>query len=132
MCKRLRSDSKSEVSIKNKQEGKRPQQGSNVADREPLEVIGMTDNRPFVPSIIHNKNKEPTIICYTDSQIKELKSFRSTVKGLGQLLGTNSGCSYVTTIVYKNHKLVRKNSPTEEHPIFLDPVMLHKDATFKT
>ena len=118
---------------KKKQEGKRPQQGSNVAD-ELLEVIGMTDNHPFVQSIIHNKNKVPTIICYTDSQIKDLKSFLSTAKGqpLGIDRTFNLGCLYVTTIVYKNHKLVRKNSPTEEHPIFLGPVMLHKDATFKT
>ena len=34
--------------------------------------------------------------------------------------------------MYKNHKVVRKNSNAEESPIFLGPVMLHKDATFKT
>ena len=99
-----------------------------------LEVIGMTDKHPFVLSIIHNKNTVPTIICYTESQIKDMKSFLSTAKGqpLGIDRTFNLGCLYVTTIVYKNHKLVRKNSPTEESPIFLGPVMLHNDATFKT
>ena len=101
---------------------------------ELLEVIGMTDKHPFVQSIIHNKNTVPTIICYTELQIKDMKSFLSTAKGqpLGIDRTFNLGCLYVTTIVYKNHKLVRKNSPTEESPIFLGPMMLHKDVTFKT
>ena len=117
---------------KKEHEGKRSQH-ANVAD-ELLEVIGMIDKHPFVQTILHNKNKVPTIICYTESQIKDLKSFLSTAKGqpLGIDRTFNLGCLYVTTIVYKNQKVVRKNSNAEESPIFLGPVMLHKDATFKT
>ena len=80
---------------KKEHEGKRSQR-ANVAD-ELLEVIGMIDKHPFVQTILHNKNKVPTIICYTESQIKDLKSFLSTAKG--QPLGIdrifNLGCLYV-------------------------------------
>ena len=50
----------------------------------------------------------------------------------------NLGSYYVATLVYKNHRVVRKES-TKKHdnqdlpaqPFFLGPVLLHKDATYK-
>jgi hypothetical protein len=38
----------------------------------------------------------------------------------------NLGCFFVTSIVYKNTRVVRRE--TNDHPIFLGPILLHKDA----
>ena len=40
----------------------------------------------------------------------------------------NLGSFFATTFVYKKQKVVRKE--TQEHPIFLGPVMLHKEADY--
>lgn len=104
---------------------------ANIAD-EILDVIAMVDDHPFVQSVFLNKNKVPNIICYTTDQIKNLQSFLSYLSGqpIGIDRTFNLGSIYVTTIVYKNHKVVRKNTATS--PIFLGPIMLHKDATYET
>ena len=55
----------------------------------------------------------------------------------------NLGNYYVTFLVYKNQRVVRKESKKDsqkqshstdllDHPIFLGPVLLQKDATYKT
>jgi hypothetical protein len=38
----------------------------------------------------------------------------------------NLGCFFVTSIVYKNTRVVCRE--TNDHPIFLGPILLHKDA----
>ena len=107
----------------------------NVAD-EILEVLGMVNEHPFVQTIIHNKDQVPNIICYTKEQILDLKHFVKNAPN--QQIGIdrtfNLGSYYVTTLVYKNQRVVRKQSEgkQDEHPIFLGPIMLHKDATYKT
>lgn len=108
----------------------------NVAD-EILEVLGMVNEHPFVQTIVHNKDQVPNVICYTTEQILDLKYFVKNEKK--QQIGIdrtfNLGNYYVTTLVYKNQRVVRKNAKAEgheEHPIFLGPVMFHKDATYKT
>ena len=40
----------------------------------------------------------------------------------------NLGNFYVTSFVYKNERVIRKDS--SDHPVFLGPVFLHKEATF--
>ena len=79
----------------------------------------------------------PNIILYTNEQILDLKHFVKNAKN--QQIGIdrtfNLGNYYVTTLVYKNQRIIRKQSKSGnniEHPIFMGPVMLHKDATFKT
>ena len=107
----------------------------NVAD-EILDVLGMVNDHPFVQTIIHYKDQVPGIILYTNEQILDLKHFVKYAKN--QQIGIdrtfNLGTYYVTTLVYKNQRIIRKPSKNniEEHPIFMGPVMLHKDATFKT
>ena len=114
----------------------------NIAD-EILEVLGMVNDHPFVQSIIHNKDQVPNVICYTNEQIIDLKHFvrNSNNQAIGIDRTFNLGNYYVTTLVYKNQRVVRKESTkTNKHdnqdlpaqPIFLGLVLLHKDATYKT
>ena len=104
---------------------------NNVAD-EILDVLGMLNEHPYVQTVIHNKLQVPSIICYTKEQIKDLKHFLTNTKnqpiGIDRTFGL--GNFYVTLLVYKNQRVVRKN--TNDHPIFLGPLLLHKDASYKT
>ena len=103
----------------------------NIAD-EILDVISMVNIHPYVQTIIHNKDQVPSVICYTEEQIKDLKHFLKHTKNnpIGIDRTFNLGSFYVTILVYKNQRIFRKNS--SDHPIFLGPVLLHKDATYKT
>ena len=103
----------------------------NIAD-EILDVISMVNVHPYVQTVIHNKDQVPSVICYTDDQVKDLKHFlkNTTAQPIGIDRTFNLGNFYVTILVYKNQRILRKSS--SEHPIFLGPVLLHKDATYKT
>ena len=83
----------------------------NVAD-EILDVLGMVNDHPFVQTIIHNKDQVPNIILYTNEQILDLKHFVKYAKN--QQIGIdrtfNLGTYYVTTLVYKNQRIIRKPS----------------------
>ena len=108
----------------------------NIAD-EILEVLGMVNEHPFVQTVIHNKDQVPNVICYTTEQMLDLKHFvrNANNQAIGIDRTFNLGTYYVTTLVYKNQRVIRKENAKEtlpEHPIFLGPVMLHKDATYKT
>ena len=107
----------------------------NIAD-EILEVLGMVNDHPFVQTIIRNKDQVPNIICYTTEQILDLNYYikNSSNQQIGIDRTFNLGNYFVTTLVFKNQSVIRKQSriDPDEHPIFLGPIMLHKDATFKT
>jgi hypothetical protein len=49
-------------------------QRDNIAD-EILEVLSMINDHPYVQTFIHHKDKVPSIICYTNEQMKDLKHF---------------------------------------------------------
>ena len=101
----------------------------NVAD-EILEVLGMVNEHPFVQTIIHNKDQVPNIICYTNKQILDLKHFVKNAPHEQIKIDRtfNLGNYYVTTIVYKNQRVVRKQQKGEnaEHPIFWDQLCYTK------
>ena len=42
----------------------------------------------------------------------------------------NLGTFFVATLVYKNQRVTRKE--TKDHPIFAEPMLLHKDASYQT
>ena len=89
----------------------------NIAD-EILEVLAMVNDHPFVQSIIHNKDQVPNVICYTNEQIIDLKHFvrNSNNQAIGIDRTFNLGNYYVTTLVYKNQRVVRKESTkTNKH-----------------
>ena len=104
---------------------------SNVAD-EILEVIAMLQDHPFVQTIIHHKDEVPSVICYTIEQLEDLKYFLKHNKDqpIGIDRTFNLGQFYVTTLVYKNTRLLKKD--TQANPIFIGPILLHKEATYKT
>ena len=83
----------------------------NIAN-ETLEVLGMVNDHPFVQFIIHNKDQVPNVICHTNEQIIDLKHFVRISKhqAIGIDRTFNLGNYYVTTLVYKNQRVVRKES----------------------
>ena len=109
---------------------------SNIAD-EILDVIGMINEHPYVQTIVHNKDQVPSVICYTADQMTDLRHFLKNDKSepLGIDRTFNLGSFYVTTIVYKNQRVVRKEAEqkpnNDVHPIFMGPVLLHKEANYK-
>lgn len=103
----------------------------NAAD-EILHVIRELDGHPFVYEIIHSRDSEnPLIFCCSDEQLADLRSF---LKSNGGVVGIDRtfllGRCYVTLLVYKSQKVVRKE--TGEPPIMLGPLMLHWDGKTKT
>ena len=84
----------------------------------------------------HTKDQVPNIICYTTQQILDLKHLvkNATNQPIGIDRTFNLYNYFVMPLVYQNLRVIRKHSKVnpKEHPIFLGPIMLHKDATFKT
>ena len=85
----------------------------------------MMNNDEFVAEIIHTRAQgPPVIICYTDEQIMDLRSFLTTKSGVeGIDRAFHMGKCFVTTLVYKSHKVVRKS--TREPSIWVGPIFLH-------
>jgi transposase-like protein len=78
--------------------------------------------------MIHSRgNPLPSVICYTKEQLSDLKSFLSTPDGVIGVDRTFSlGKCFVTTTVFKSHKVLRKG--TGEPPILIGPLLLHWDG----
>ena len=105
-------------------------QNNNVAD-EILEVIAMLNDHPFVQEIIHSKEMVPSIICYTEEQMLDLKHFVQNKSGrLGIDRTFNLGVYFVTTFVYKSKRVIVRE--TKNNPLILGPIFLHKDASYRT
>ncbi|KAG0724914.1 hypothetical protein GWK47_039633 [Chionoecetes opilio] len=104
---------------------------SNIAD-EILEVFSMLNSHPYVQEVASPKGKAPCVILYTNEQLEDTRSFLSAksdhVLGIDRTF--NTGACFVTTLVYKNLRVLR--STTREHPIVLGPIFLHWDATYDT
>ncbi|KAK3101746.1 hypothetical protein FSP39_006084 [Pinctada imbricata] len=87
-------------------------------------------NNPYVQKVEQSKNHVPTVFLYHDNQIQDMVHFLKTAEeprvGIDRTF--NLGPFFATTFVYKNQRVVRKE--TQEHPIFLGPVMLHKEASY--
>ena len=107
----------------------------NLAD-DILCVINGVQDHEFIQSVTLAKGKSPVIIAYLPEQLDDMKRFRrkDTPSSLRSVLGIdrtfNLGPCFVTTLVYKNMALVRKES--NDHPVFLGPVLLHFDAKTDT
>ena len=107
----------------------------NLAD-DLLSVINGVQDHEFIQSVTLCKGKSPVIIGYLADQLNDMKRFcrNVTPSSLRSVIGIdrtfNLGPCFVTTLVYKNTALVRKES--NDHPVFLGPVMLHFDAKTDT
>lgn len=83
--------------------------------------------------IEHSKGEISCIILYSDLQMLDFQKYVESVPnprvGIAIDRTFNLGCCYVTSIVYKNHCVTKMDS--NDHPIFLSPVCLHKEANFQ-
>jgi hypothetical protein len=68
---------------------------------------------------------------YGEEQMVDFQHFLKTVESprVGIDRTFNLGSFYVTAFVYKNHHVVKTDS--NDHPVFLGPVLLHKEAFFE-
>ena len=119
------------VKAKTANEGNKGHKSQNIADEIMNVIHQLNDNHPFVAEMIHSRESNlPIIICYTDEQLEDFKSFLSTKSGVVGVDRTFSlGKCFVTTTVYKSRKINRKG--TGEPPILLGPLMLHWDGRQK-
>ena len=105
------------------------QHGNNIAD-DLLRVMDMLTSNAYVQKVEQSKNRVPTVFLYHDNQILDMVHFLKNAQeprvGIDRTF--NLGPFFATTFVYKHQKVVRKE--TQEHPIFLGPVMLHKEADY--
>ena len=109
---------------KKKDQGSNEGYHRNVADNV-IRVENMVHTHPFVQSVIHTKDKVPSVICYTPEQLLDIQRF--CIKG-NCVLGFDKtfnlgGDVHVTPSVFKNMSVNR--GKTGEPPIFLGPVLLH-------
>ena len=104
--------------------------GNNIVD-EVLQVLSMLNDNNFVQKVKHVKGHIPSIILYSEEQIIDFQKFidHSDSSRVAIDRTFNLGCFYVTSFVYKSHRVVRKD--TLDHPIFVGPVFLHKEANFE-
>ena len=104
---------------------------NNSAD-EVLECISLVDSNDFVQQCCKTKCRMPNFICYTEDQRNDLLFFLSQKSeypiGAGRTF--NLGRFFVTALVYKNLRIDRADN-AEEHPLFIGPVFIHRDATFE-
>ncbi|XP_046346407.1 uncharacterized protein LOC124126896 [Haliotis rufescens] len=105
----------------------------NTAD-DLISIINSIHTNEFIQEIIQCKGKPPSVILYTQVQIKELKQFctsaseKPVVVGVGRTF--NLGACFVTLLVFQHPNLHRKG--TETHPIMLGPLYLHWDGSYLT
>ena len=92
----------------------------------------LCDDHPMVLEVIKLKKELPHFVLCTESQLEDLKYFMANQGNhpLGIDRTFNLGSFFVTALVYKNLRVVRKDSP-KENPLFLGPIFLHKKATFE-
>ena len=104
---------------------------TNLAD-EIIECISMVDEHPFVQQVSKGKGKMPNFVLYPQEQKQDLAYFLSQESNyiIGVDRTFNLGTYYVTVLVYKNLRVVRAEH-RKEHPIFLGPVFIHRDADFE-
>jgi len=103
-----------------------------------LYAIGELQNveQNFVQFVGFSRKSKPFVIAYMPDQMKDMKRFCATATPLHlrTVLGVdrtfNLGPCYVTCIVYKNMSVTRVS--TQDHPVFLGPVLLHFDGLTET
>ena len=105
--------------------------GHNVADQILVVENMVSQNHPFVRTIIRDKNKTPCIILYTDEQIEDLKNICCNGDAVLGVDKTFNLCKmHVTITCYKQTSVIRHD--TNEHPIFLGPIFIHDNSDFES
>ena len=115
---------------KNKGDQDKKKGNGNIAD-ELLECLSMVDSCEFVQNFSKSKNKLPNIVCYTQNQEEDLTFFLSQKSGnaIGVDRTLNLAHFYVTALVYKNLRVIRKEFA--EHPLCVGPIFIHREVTYE-
>ena len=110
---------------------------ANLADEVQTLLSRLSDDtEDFIRSVYVQLKRTPVVVLYTDEQIADLRLLctQDCPSALRSVLSVdrtfNLSSLYVTVMVYRNRKLVRKC--TQEPPIFIGPIMLHGDGRFAT
>jgi hypothetical protein len=91
----------------------------------------VTDNHEFVRSIIRTSNRTPTIICYTDEQIMDLKNICASGQAILGVDKTYNLCDmHVTVTCYKQISVCKVTS--KDPPIFIGPMFIHDNSDVET
>lgn len=103
----------------------------NVAD-EVIQVFSMVNQDGFVKEVFHTEStqKPPSEMCYTTEQFNDMVQFVKAGGIIGIDRTFNLGPVFVTNFVYKNSKVVRKE--TGDRPIFIGPMFLHLESSHLT
>lgn len=106
----------SDLKCRNRAKKKDKPTATIIAD-EMLHVLEMVKDHPFVQKV--------------EEQMVDFQHFLKTVESprVGIDRTFNLGSFYVAAFVYKNHRVVKTDS--NDHPVFLGPVLLHKEASFE-
>jgi hypothetical protein len=95
-------------------------------------VLSSMHDHPFIQEVVQQKGKPPMIVLYTEDQIRDIISVCDTGDKYQTVIGIdrtfNLGACYVTTLAYKNTKVLRKTSG--EAPVLAGPMFLHWDGEF--
>jgi len=94
-----------------------------------LHIESLVGRSDFVRAVMHLGGRVPSIVLYTDQQIKDIRQFciehdNPVVLGVDK---TYNLCDmFVTVTVYKSLRVIAER--TGANPIFIGPVMLHSQS----
>ena len=103
----------------------------NVADQI-LQLENMvSQNNPYVRTIIRTNAKAPCIILYTDEQLADLQNICCTGHSILGVDKTYNLCDmHITVTCYKQLSVTRQQ--TDVHPIFIGPIYIHDNSDFES
>ena len=114
-----------------------PKSSCNLADEMQSLMSRLSDpSEDFVRSVCMQLQQPPAVVLFTQEQIDDLRSLcaQDCTSSLRSVLSVdrtfNLSSLYVTLMVFKNKKVVRRS--TQEPPIFVGPIMLHGDGKLPT
>ena len=104
---------------------------NNFADQiRHLENL-VSENSPYVRSVLHTSGRTPSVVLFHDEQIEDLKNVcRSGEAVLGIDKTFNLCKMHVTVTCFKQTSVNRVG--TENHPIFLGPMFIHDNSDFES
>jgi len=89
------------------------------------------DRHPFVRQVLHDHGKSPSIVMYTDEQMKDLKKLCCSGRTVLGFDKTFNLCDmHVTTSCFK--QLTVEKSDTGKPPLFIGPIFIHDISDFET
>ena len=115
-----------------KKEERPGQNRTNTAD-DVHSIINMIHDSPIIQEIIQGKGKPPSVILYTEEQLKDIVNIcddekSPTILGIDRTF--NLGSCFVTSFVFQHPNLVC--TATQTKPVMLGPMYLHWDGSYNT